>query len=66
MTFYDEVGGHDTFAKIVSVFYREVALDPVLKPMYPEEDLGPAEERLLMFLEQYWGCLLYTSDAADE
>ena len=35
MTFYDEVGGHDTFAKIVSVFYREVALDPVLKPMYP-------------------------------
>ena len=31
MTFYDEVGGHDTFAKIVSVFYREVALDPVLK-----------------------------------
>jgi truncated hemoglobin YjbI len=23
--------------------------------MYPEEDLGPAKERLLMFLEQYWG-----------
>jgi hemoglobin len=55
VTFYDEVGGHETFAKIVSVFYREVALDPVLKPMYPEDDLGPAEQRLLMFLEQYWG-----------
>jgi len=55
MTFYDEVGGHETFSKIVSVFYREVALDPVLKPMYPEDDLGPAEQRLLMFLEQYWG-----------
>lgn len=55
MTFYDEVGGRETFAKIVSVFYREVAIDPVLKPMYPEEDLGPAEERLLLFLEQYWG-----------
>ncbi|OSO97921.1 globin [Microbacterium sp.] len=55
MTFYDEVGGRETFAKIVSVFYREVALDPVLKPMYPEDDLGPAEERLLLFLEQYWG-----------
>ncbi|MEV7577820.1 globin [Microbacterium sp. NPDC089313] len=55
VTFYDEVGGRETFAKIVSVFYREVALDPVLKPMYPEEDLGPAEERLLLFLEQYWG-----------
>jgi hemoglobin len=23
--------------------------------MYPEEDLGPAAERLTMFLEQYWG-----------
>jgi hemoglobin len=23
--------------------------------MYPEEDLGPAEDRLRMFLEQYWG-----------
>ncbi|MFS0912597.1 globin [Microbacterium sp. 179-I 3D2 NHS] len=55
MTFYDEVGGRETFARIVSVFYREVALDPVLKPMYPEEDLGPAEQRLLLFLEQYWG-----------
>lgn len=55
MSFYDEVGGRATFAKIVSVFYREVALDPVLKPMYPEDDLGPAEERLLLFLEQYWG-----------
>lgn len=55
MTFYDEVGGHETFRKLVAAFYREVALDPVLKPMYPEEDLGPAEDRLRMFLEQYWG-----------
>ena len=23
--------------------------------MYPEEDLGPAADRLRMFLEQYWG-----------
>ena len=55
MTFYEEVGGHETFRTIVDVFYREVARDPVLKPMYPEEDLGPAAERLTMFLEQYWG-----------
>ena len=27
----------------------------MLRPLYPEEDLGPAEERLRMFLEQYWG-----------
>lgn len=55
MTFYDEVGGEATFKKIVNIFYREVALDPVLKPMYPEEDLGPAEDRFAMFLAQYWG-----------
>lgn len=55
MSFYDEVGGHATFERLVDVFYAGVADDPVLKPMYPEEDLGPARDRLLMFLEQYWG-----------
>ena len=55
ITFYEAVGGRETFAKLTDVFYREVANDPVLKPMYPEEDLGPAKERLLLFLEQYWG-----------
>ncbi|WP_051172107.1 globin [Microbacterium indicum] len=54
-TFYEQVGGRATFERIASVFYREVALDPVLRPMYPEEDLAPAERRMLMFLEQYWG-----------
>jgi len=54
-TFYDEVGGRPTFERLVSEFYRGVATDPVLKPMYPEEDLAPAAERLLLFLEQYWG-----------
>lgn len=55
MSFYDEIGGHDTFVRLVSAFYRGVAADEVLRPMYPEEDLGPAEERLTLFLEQYWG-----------
>lgn len=55
MSFYDEVGGHDTFVRLVDAFYRGVATDPVLKPMYPEQDLGPAAERLTLFLEQYWG-----------
>ena len=54
-SFYDEVGGHDTFVRLVDAFYRGVATDEVLKPMYPEEDLGPAAVRLTMFLEQYWG-----------
>lgn len=55
VSFYDQVGGHDTFRRLVDEFYRGVAADPVLKPMYPEDDLGPAAERLTLFLEQYWG-----------
>jgi hemoglobin len=54
-SFYDEIGGRTTFVRLVHEFYRGVADDPVLRPMYPEQDLGPAEERLRMFLEQYWG-----------
>ena len=37
------------------MIHKIVAADPVLRPMYPEEDLGPAKERLVLFLEQYWG-----------
>jgi hemoglobin len=55
LSFYDEVGGHDTFVRLVQAFYRGVAEDDVLRAMYPEEDLRPAAERLTMFLEQYWG-----------
>ncbi|MFD3687029.1 globin [Nocardiopsis sp. NPDC058631] len=55
MTFYEAVGGEETFTRLVRRFYEGVADDPVLRPMYPEEDLGPAEERLRLFLIQYWG-----------
>ncbi|MEH3033287.1 MAG: globin [Aeromicrobium erythreum] len=54
-TFYDEIGGRATIQRIVEVFYEGVAEDELMRPMYPEEDLGPAAERLTMFLEQYWG-----------
>ncbi|WP_406831470.1 globin [Pedococcus sp. KACC 23699] len=54
-SFYDQVGGHETFRKLVHEFYLGVADDPALRALYPEQDLGPAEERLRMFLEQYWG-----------
>jgi hemoglobin len=54
-TFYDLVGGEETFHRLVARFYAGVRADPVLRPLYPEEDLGPAEERLRMFLAQYWG-----------
>ncbi|MDJ1136612.1 globin [Streptomyces iconiensis] len=54
-TFYEQVGGEETFRRLVHRFYQGVAEDPVLRPMYPEEDLGPAEERFALFLMQYWG-----------
>lgn len=54
-SFYQEVGGAETFTLLVERFYAGVATDELLRPMYPEEDLGPAAERLRMFLEQYWG-----------
>ena len=52
---FNEIGGTETFRKLVDKFYEGVAVDPLLRPMYTEEDLGPAKERLRMFLEQYWG-----------
>jgi hemoglobin len=54
-SFYDEVGGAETFRTIVSRFYQQVRDDEILRPLYPEDDLDGAEERLRMFLEQYWG-----------
>lgn len=51
---YDRLGPA-AFDQLARVFYEGVATDPLLKPMYPEEDLGPAERRLRLFLEQYWG-----------
>ncbi|WP_255546252.1 MULTISPECIES: globin [unclassified Nesterenkonia] len=54
-SFYDAVGGRKTFETIVEVFYAHVAEDEDFREMYPEADLEPAKERLLTFLEQYWG-----------
>lgn len=54
-SFYDRVGGHETFVALTAKFYAGVAEDAILREMYPEEDLGPAEGRLRMFLEQYFG-----------
>lgn len=48
-------GGHAFFERLVGSFYARVADDPALRPMYPGHDLTEAEERLRLFLEQYWG-----------
>ena len=55
---YDAMGGEATFRVLVDRFYEAVESDPVLRPLYEDEDLGPggaARDRLAMFLMQYWG-----------
>jgi hemoglobin len=52
---YEAAGGETTFRLLVERFYAGVAADPVLRPIYPEEDLAGATERLTLFLIQYWG-----------
>jgi hemoglobin len=55
ITFYQAVGGEETFRRLVARFYQGVAGDPLLRPLYPEGDLASSEERLRLFLIQYWG-----------
>ncbi|MEO6206901.1 MAG: globin [Candidatus Limnocylindrales bacterium] len=54
-TFFDRVGGMPFFDALVAAFYRGVATDDILRPLYPESDLAPAKRRLTLFLVQYWG-----------
>jgi hemoglobin len=54
-TLYDRAGGTPFFEALVGRFYAGVAEDPLLRSIYPEEDLAPAERRLRLFLIQYWG-----------
>jgi hemoglobin len=53
--FYEQVGGEAFFADLTSQFYAVVATDPILRPMYPDEDMKGAAQRLQWFLSQYWG-----------
>ena len=53
--FFERAGGEQTFRLLVQRFYAGVALDPLLRPMYPEDELEPAADRLALFLIQYWG-----------
>lgn len=55
VTLYELVGGSAWFEALVERFYARVERDDVLRPLYPEEDLGGARDRLCGFLVQYWG-----------
>jgi hemoglobin len=52
---YEAAGGAKTFRLLVERFYAQVEGDPLLRPLYPEQDLASATERLTLFLIQYWG-----------
>jgi len=54
-SFWAQVGGRPTFERLVRRFYEGIRTDEVLLPMYPENDLEGAIQRLTGFLEQYWG-----------
>ena len=54
-SFYERMGGSETFSLLAHRFYVAVAADPLLAPMYPADDMAGAQERLQLFLEQYWG-----------
>lgn len=54
-TVWSQVGGTETFERITRRFYEGVRADPLLAPMYPDEDWEGAIWRLRTFLEQYWG-----------
>lgn len=51
---YERLGGREVLRRVVAHFYRAVADDPVLRPLYPE-DLDGAEHRLGLFLVQFSG-----------
>ena len=55
VTVFSALGGEPFFERLVGGFYRLVGGDPLLRPLYPEDDLEPAAERLRLFLVQYWG-----------
>lgn len=55
VTLYEAAGGMPFFERLVAAFYEGVATDPVLRPMYPDDDLAGAQHRLTLFLAQYWG-----------
>ena len=45
-----ETIGDDGFSRLVRAFYEQVPADPILGPMYPQDDLAGAEQRLRDFL----------------
>ena len=54
MNIHDAAGGEPFFTDLVERFYRRVATDMLLRPLYPD-DLAASKRHLALFLQQYWG-----------
>lgn len=54
ITVYDALGGMSFFEELVERFYKRVATDLLLRPLYPD-DLTDSKRHLALFLGQYWG-----------
>lgn len=52
---FQRVDGEAFFVRLVDRFYDQVEVDPVLRPLYPADDMAGARERLRLFLQQFWG-----------
>ncbi|MBC8351328.1 MAG: globin [Planctomycetes bacterium] len=48
-TVFDQIG-EDGFASLVAAFYYRIPTDPILAPLYAEEEFDGAEQRLRDFL----------------
>lgn len=53
-TIYDAIGGAETINRLVSAFYKRVAKDPDLKPIFPD-DLTEVAYKQSLFLTQFFG-----------
>ena len=47
--------GEQGFARLVAAFYRQIPGDDLLGPMYPQDDLAGAQQRLCDFLVGRFG-----------
>ena len=51
---YEQVGGDETFRRLVDAFYARVETDPVLRPLFPA-DLEAGKQHQFLFLTQFFG-----------
>ncbi len=53
-TIYEQIGGTETFRRLVDVFYAKVEADTELRAMFPA-DLAPGKHWQFLFLQQFFG-----------